>query len=75
MRKITALLFVALFSIGAFAAAAKPKIGMKRAQEIAGAKAVSAQFKSRAWAKDDITLIALHWDSPVQTSRPPRRKS
>ena len=35
MKKITALLLVALFSIGAFAAATKPKIGMKRALAIA----------------------------------------
>jgi hypothetical protein len=47
----------------------------ERLAEVAGARSVSVQFKSRAWAGDATTLIALHWDAPVQTSRPPRRKS
>ena len=46
MKKITAILLVALFSIGAFAAEAKPKIGMKRAMEIA-TKRVHGTVKSK----------------------------
>ena len=45
MKKITALLLVALFSIGAFGAS-KPKIGMKRATEIA-TKRVHGTVKSK----------------------------
>ena len=47
MKKIIALLLVALFSIGAFAAEAKPKIGMKRAQEIASTKAPGLKLKAK----------------------------
>jgi hypothetical protein len=44
----------------------------ERLAELAGAKAVSAAFKSKAWAGDDLTLLKLHWDMPAQTSRPRR---
>lgn len=46
MKKITALLFVALFSIGALASEAKPKIGMARATQIA-TKRVYGTVKSK----------------------------
>lgn len=46
MKKITALLFVGLFSIGALAAEAKPKIGMARATQIA-TKRVHGTAKSK----------------------------
>lgn len=51
MKKIIALLLVALFSIGAFAAEAKPKIGMKRATEIA-TKRVHGTIKSKELEKE-----------------------
>lgn len=63
MKKITALLMVALFSIGVFAAEArpttgsavtpkigaeaKPKIGMKRAQAIASTRARGLKLKAK----------------------------
>jgi hypothetical protein len=47
MKKITALLMIALFSIGVFAAEAKPKIGMKRAQAIASTRAKGLTLKAK----------------------------
>jgi len=47
MKKLIALILVALFSTGAFAANAKPKIGMKRAQEIASTRAHGLQLKAK----------------------------
>jgi len=47
MKKLIALILVALFSTGAFAANAKPKIGMKRAQEIASTRARGLKLKAR----------------------------
>ncbi len=48
MKKIIAgCLLIGLFSIGALAAEAKPKIGMKRAQEIASSKARGLQLKAK----------------------------
>jgi len=44
----------------------------ERLVEIAGGRAVDARFKSRSWAGDDTTIIALNWDPPMDTSRPPR---
>ncbi len=46
MKKITAVLMVALFSIGVFAAEAKPKIGMAKATRIAS-KRVRGTIKSK----------------------------
>jgi len=46
MKKITAVLMVALFSIGVFAAEAKPKIGMAKATQIAS-KRVRGTIKSK----------------------------
>ena len=51
MKKIIALLLVALFSIGAYAAEGKPKIGMKRATEIA-TKRVHGTIKSKELEKE-----------------------
>ena len=51
MKKITALVLVALFSIGALAADAKPKIGMKRATQIAS-KRVHGTIKSKELEKE-----------------------
>jgi hypothetical protein len=45
----------------------------ERLVEIAGGKAVDARFRSRSWSGDATTIVALHWDAPIQTSRPPRR--
>lgn len=47
MKKLTALLMVALFSIGAFAAEAKPKIGMAKATQIARTKAHGLTLKAK----------------------------
>jgi len=47
MKKIIALLLIALFSVGALAAEAKPKIGMKRAQEIASTRARGLKLKAK----------------------------
>lgn len=47
MKKIIALVLIGLFSIGAFAAEAKPKIGMKRAQEIASTRARGLKLKAK----------------------------
>lgn len=51
MKKITALLLAVLFSIGALAADAKPKIGMKRATQIA-TKRVHGTIKSKELEKE-----------------------
>ena len=51
MKKITALLLVALFSIGAFATEAKPKIGMTKATQIA-TKRVPGTVKSKELEKE-----------------------
>lgn len=51
MKKISALILVALFSIGAMAAEAKPKIGMARATEIAS-KRVHGTIKSKELEKE-----------------------
>ena len=51
MKKIIALFIVLLFSVGAFAAEAKPKIGMKRATAIAR-KHVHGTLKSKELEKE-----------------------
>lgn len=45
----------------------------ERLVEISGGKAVHASFKAKSWVGDPSTLVALHWDAPADTSRPPRR--
>lgn len=60
MKKLTALLMVALFSIGVFAAeikpnignAAKPKIGMTKATKIARTKAPGLTLKAKELEKE-----------------------
>jgi 3-keto-L-gulonate-6-phosphate decarboxylase len=57
MRTITAIIFVALFSIGALAADAKPKyIGMKKAKAIA-AQQVQGTIKSSELEKEHGKMI------------------
>ena len=53
MKKIImAGLLAGLFSFGAFAAEAKPKIGMARAQEIASTKAPGLKLKAKELEKE-----------------------
>ena len=47
MKNIFAILLIALFCVGALAAGAKPKIGMKRAQEIASTRAHGLKLKAK----------------------------
>ncbi len=57
MKTITAIIFVALFSIGALAADARPKyIGMKRAKEIAHSR-VHGTIKSAELEKEHGRMI------------------
>jgi 3-keto-L-gulonate-6-phosphate decarboxylase len=57
MKTITAIIFVALFSIGALAADAKPKyIGMKKAKEIAHQQ-VQGTIKSSELEKEHGKMI------------------
>jgi hypothetical protein len=44
----------------------------ERLVEIGGGKAVDARFKSRSWAGDTRTIIALNWDPPGDANRPKR---
>src|SRR5438445_11242807 len=47
MKKIIALILVGLFSIGALAANAKPKIGRKRAEEMTSSRARGLELKAK----------------------------
>ena len=59
MKKLSALILIALFSIGAFASSAKaetgakPKIGMARATQIARTKARGLTLKAKELEKEN----------------------